>query len=184
MSLKLYLTKLFAWNYLIWIPQIGLSANKSFVDTLMHSWNFFYLDEECRAIWQSKTCQPCVFPFSSFGKTYNQCTVDGKNFPWCATKVELDENYTSSNFGFCKTDCPMESISSILKLWLSMNFQLLLIMIFFRQLELYQKWWDKISTDLITIWDKLWGSKEGMPINQWRNSRVWIRERSRGLSGF
>ncbi|XP_029452555.1 cation-independent mannose-6-phosphate receptor isoform X2 [Rhinatrema bivittatum] len=42
--------------------------------------------------------QLCVFPFQYNGKTYNECTNDGRNQPWCATTG----NYTGDrNWGVC-----------------------------------------------------------------------------------
>lgn len=40
----------------------------------------------------------CVFPFKYKGKTYEECTTEEKNRPWCATT----ENYQGDRkWGFC-----------------------------------------------------------------------------------
>merc|ERR1712123_77581 len=50
--------------------------------------------------------QPCVFPFSYLGKSYNSCTMGGLGKPWCATSVGIIGAMNS--WAYCDTQaCPV-----------------------------------------------------------------------------
>ncbi|KAM9666055.1 cation-independent mannose-6-phosphate receptor [Trichechus inunguis] len=42
---------------------------------------------------------PCVFPFIFNGKSYEECVVEGRPRPWCATTANYDRDHQR---GFCK----------------------------------------------------------------------------------
>ena len=52
---------------------------------------------------QDKTC---VFPFKYRGNMYNECTIDGHDVAWCATKVNTDKTIVQDHWGHCGAGCP------------------------------------------------------------------------------
>ena len=51
----------------------------------------------------------CVFPFKYDYDLYRKCTDVGKDFYWCATKVDGDGNYISGEWAVCNDECPKGS---------------------------------------------------------------------------
>ena len=43
----------------------------------------------------------CVFPFKHHGVTYNQCTKNHADRPWCSTKKDANDNHLPGAFGYC-----------------------------------------------------------------------------------
>jgi hypothetical protein len=46
---------------------------------------------------------PCIFPFRYQGKVFNECSTEfsRNNRPWCATKVDSNQNTVGNNRGYC-----------------------------------------------------------------------------------
>jgi len=53
--------------------------------------------------------QPCIFPFTWNGKTYNGCPIDPEDSSerWCSTKVDSNGNHITGqgNWGHCNSKC-------------------------------------------------------------------------------
>ena len=49
----------------------------------------------------------CVFPFIYGGKSYDKCTTEGHDQPWCSTKVDEEGNHIGGrgNWGNCNETC-------------------------------------------------------------------------------
>jgi len=57
--------------------------------------------------------QPCIFPFTFRGKTYNGCPIDPDDSRerWCSTKVDSRGRHIGGqgNYGNCNSKCPIEN---------------------------------------------------------------------------
>ena len=49
--------------------------------------------------------KPCVFPFIYGGKSYDKCTTEGHDQPWCSTKVNAGGYHIDGNWGNCDSNC-------------------------------------------------------------------------------
>jgi len=49
--------------------------------------------------------QPCIFPFTYQGLTYNDCTTDGDKIPWCATATDKNGHLILDQWGYCSNEC-------------------------------------------------------------------------------
>ena len=53
--------------------------------------------------------QPCIFPFTWNGKTYNGCPIDPEDSSqrWCSTKVDSNGKHIigQGNWGHCNSNC-------------------------------------------------------------------------------
>ncbi|XP_040579869.1 matrix metalloproteinase-9 [Lepeophtheirus salmonis] len=54
---------------------------------------------------------PCQFPFKYNGVTYEGCTLEDSQQPWCATSVDANRNYL--NYDYCSQDCKQASTTTI-----------------------------------------------------------------------
>merc|ERR1711963_355862 len=53
----------------------------------------------------------CSFPFKVGSVTYNSCTTDGMDRPWCPTRLDTDGHiiYSSNAFDYCSDECPTDT---------------------------------------------------------------------------
>ena len=49
----------------------------------------------------------CKFPFDFDGTTYYECTSEGRDRPWCATEVDIDDGrkVIEDKWGNCGSVC-------------------------------------------------------------------------------
>ena len=118
-----FVDRLLSWNNLI---TLNLASTQNvrcpFRDSFIAITNSSYLDYLCQKNFTNKSIhilcylsilgegeiisgsqkgKSCHFPFLYKGKEHNECTMeDSPGQPWCAS----EEQYSTSNFGFCK--CP------------------------------------------------------------------------------
>ena len=57
--------------------------------------------------------KPCVFPFIYGGKSYDKCTTEGHDQPWCSTKVDAGGNYVGGNWGNCNSNCDGKGLRTL-----------------------------------------------------------------------
>ena len=54
----------------------------------------------------------CQLPFKWNGKTFNSCTEEGGDFPWCAIAVDENRNMVGTMYGKCDmTTCTGRQIN-------------------------------------------------------------------------
>ena len=61
----------------------------------------------CTTIRGPRTNVPCVFPFNFNGIEKTTCIMGRlRTDPWCATKVDVSNNYLKGEWGYCSQSCP------------------------------------------------------------------------------
>ena len=73
----------------------------------------------CRTVRGPDSGYPCVFPFRFEGVLHKECTFvgnyPGETEPWCSTLTNSNDDHVGGqgNWGFCASDCPVASESSL-----------------------------------------------------------------------
>ena len=49
--------------------------------------------------------RPCVFPFNYNDISYNKCTRDHHDQPWCSTEVDAYGKHVKGKWGNCDSNC-------------------------------------------------------------------------------
>ena len=66
---------------------------------------FFIIILACRTVGED----PCVFPFTYRGNTYNECTTVDEPEPWCSTETTDDGSFISGEWASCNEHCPVKN---------------------------------------------------------------------------
>ena len=87
-----------------WCPTEVDTDSKEFREG-EHDWGT--CSGDCQA---GETClteegENCVFPFIYSDKTFTSCTMEGSDYPWCATEVDPNMEYIEDKYGLCSEDC-------------------------------------------------------------------------------
>ena len=85
-------------------------VSKSFYSFIEPEWTICKAEGQGNTFGSDKigvTTEDCVFPFKHDGKKYNACAPgkDGKG-PWCATKVNSNQEMEKNKWARCNSICP------------------------------------------------------------------------------
>ena len=81
-------------------------------NTIPHNWGhcslscFEYSADQCTTDGGPVPFAKCEFPFKYKGVTYNTCTLQDYESPWCSTKTTAQNVYIGGNWGNCTNVCP------------------------------------------------------------------------------
>ena len=67
-----------------------------------------FLADTCITIAGPSNGTTCVFPFIFSHVTYEACTMETEDEPWCSTKVDDNNVHIGGegNWGYCDLECP------------------------------------------------------------------------------
>ena len=68
---------------------------------ILNDFWIIFLGDDCR----TENGQKCIFPFNYEGTTYDKCTSDDNDQPWCAYEVDSSGTLIEDEWGNCDAAC-------------------------------------------------------------------------------